>query len=309
MGAAFTKSWKESSHAHTPFVSMDGRPWGRRPDRSGRHTGVKRAGAVEHRLGEIRGGKRCQRGSAGAVIGAAAVSRRLAAGMLLGGIIASSPYYYDGPPVTTARPVRVIAARRVGRPIASRAIARSIRSAGLTKAMTAAGIIAGNCEPKNTMPGQGRASRHQRGERPRRPQSSRYTRSLRSCRSCAHRQRRGSGAPPGGAKSVRRSPRNSRRCRRRCAPVPRRSWRSACAGGRARAAHGAIGFRRGPIGEIGVVWFSSCRCRRVSLASFRMSSRQASSLARNIPLPLVHERLFVGRPVRLRLGQHVPLTP
>ena len=58
---------------------------------------------------------------------------------------------------------------------------------------------------------------------------------------------RSGGLRAASARSARRSPRNSRRCCRRCAAAPRRSWRSACAGGRGRAARwrGRFRTRRG----------------------------------------------------------------
>ena len=62
---------------------------------------------------------------------------------------------------------------------------------------------------------------------------------------------RSGGLPAASARSARRSPRNSRRCCPRCAAVRRRSWRSACAGGRGREARwrGRFPTRRGRRGR------------------------------------------------------------
>ena len=110
---------------------------------------------------------------------------------------------------------------------------------------------------------------------------------------------------PLAARSARRFPRNSRRCRRRCgcsaASILAISlrWRS-----RARSSMARSVSEEARSARSGWFWFSSCRCCRVSLASLRMSSRQIEQLLAEIfPLPLVHERLFFGRPVVLVLGQ------
>ena len=55
---------------------------------------------------------------------------------------------------------------------------------------------------------------------------------------------RSGGLRAASARSARRSPRNSRRCCPRCAAARRRSWRSACAGGRGRAVRWRGRFRR-----------------------------------------------------------------